>query len=167
MTVVNSDAVVKQFWVEPGIFHFMVDMKVEVAPTKRFDVAYNEVVDLSRKAIELFGSRSLLKKLRCKSDPTLEMLDETYTAGRKADIAERRRFGWLTAHTSNTVGRDYLRITMIEPRSQTEWNWQEMARGGIGKADETHVGIRLHVGQVRRLRRFLDQWLEYHYGRED
>lgn len=101
------------------------------------------------------------------SDPTLKMLDETYTAGRKVDIAERLKFGMLTAHTSNTVGRDYLRITMHEPRSQTEWHWRETERvSKDGKADETHVGIRLHVGQVRRLRRFLDRWLEYHYGSE-
>lgn len=99
-------------------------------------------------------------------DPTLEILDDTYTRGRKCDINERRKFGWLQAYTSNTVGRDYLRLTMIEPRSQTEWYWQEIARTAIGNPDETRVGIRLHVGQVKRLRRFLDEWLAYHYGSE-
>lgn len=99
-------------------------------------------------------------------DPTLEIVDDTYTRGRKCDIDERRAFGWLQAYTSNTVGRDYLRLTMIEPRSKTEWNWREIERTTIGKADETHVGIRLHVGQVKQLRRFLDKWLSYHYGSE-
>ena len=96
-------------------------------------------------------------------DPSLELLDDTYTRGRKVDIAERRKYGWLQAYTSNTVGRDYLRITMIEPRSETEWGWRETERAG-GKADKTHVGIRIHFGQVKQLRRFLDRWLAYHYG---
>ena len=34
-------------------------------------------------------------------DPSLELLDDTYTRGRKVDIAERRKYGWLQAHTSN------------------------------------------------------------------
>ena len=94
-------------------------------------------------------------------DPTLEILDDTYTHGRGADINERRKFGYLMAHTSNTVGHDYLRLTMQEPRSRTEWAWRETERV-CGKATETRVGIRLHAGQVKRLRRFLGKWLEYH-----
>ena len=81
-------------------------------------------------------------------DPTLELLDDTYTRGLSCTIDERRKFGWLQAYTSNTVGRDYLRLTMIEPRSLTEWNWREMARETGDPPGETRVGIRLHVGQV-------------------
>ena len=96
-------------------------------------------------------------------DPTLELLDDTYTRGRTVDIKERMEFGHMTAHTSNTVGRHYLRITMSEPRSRTEWAWQQTEMAcGKGKADETHVGIRLHARQVQQLKRFLEKWLRCH-----
>lgn len=99
-------------------------------------------------------------------DPSLDMSDNTYTRGRTTDIDERRKFGRLQAYTSNTVGKHYLRITMSEPRKCTEWAWNEIERTAGKKCTETHVGIRLHAGQVKQLKRFLEKWLECHYAIE-
>ena len=100
------------------------------------------------------------------SDPVIDIADRTYTRGRKVDIAERRKYGRLEAHTSNTVGSHYLRITMSEPRERTEWAWQEIARTlGADKATETRVGIRLNARQVKQLMNYLGKWLHCHYRR--
>ena len=102
------------------------------------------------------------------SDPVIDIADRTYTRGRKVDIAERRKYGRLEAHTSNTVGSHYLRITMSEPRERTEWAWQEIARTlGADKATETRVGIRLNAKQVKQLMNYLGKWLHCHYHRDD
>lgn len=95
------------------------------------------------------------------ADPSIEILDETYTR-HAASRAERAKYGHLTAHTSNTVGRHYLTIAMHEPRSRTEWCWKQNEVAGLGVATQTNIGIRLHAGQVKRLRRFLDRWLQCH-----
>ena len=100
-------------------------------------------------------------------DPSIDIADRTYTRGRKVDIAERRKYGRLEAYTSNTVGSHYLRITMSEPREQTEWVWREKARTlGANAATETRVGIRLDAKQVKQLMNYLGKWLQCHYNRE-
>ena len=100
-----------------------------------------------------------------KSDPSIDIADNTYTRGQTTDINERRKFGRLLAYTSNTAGAHYLRITMTEPRSRMEWQWGEIERTlGPDKAKEAVVGIRLHAGQVKQLKRFLEKWLDCHYG---
>lgn len=95
-------------------------------------------------------------------EPEIDIADETYTAGAGADLAERRRWGRLIGHTSNTVGRHYLRLTMVEPRDRTEWSWGQHLILTKRKCTETHVGIRLNAKQVRQLRFFLDEWLDEH-----
>ena len=98
-------------------------------------------------------------------DPTIDICDNTYTRNMTADINKRREYGRLEGYTSNTVGHHYLRLTMSEPRTRTEWKWGEIARtAGADKANTTRVGIRLHAGQVKQLRNFLDRWLKCHYG---
>ena len=97
-------------------------------------------------------------------DPTIDICDNTYTRNMTADINKRREYGRLEGYTSNTVGHHYLRLTMSEPRKRTEWQWGEIARTiGADKANTTRVGIRLHAGQVKRLRNFLNRWLKCHY----
>ncbi len=98
------------------------------------------------------------------NDPTIDICDNTYTRNTTTDIDKRREFGRLEGHTSNTVGHHYLRLTMSEPRTRTEWRWGEIARTiGADKAITTRVGIRLHAGQVKQLRDFLNKWLQCHY----
>ena len=97
-------------------------------------------------------------------EPTIDICDNTYTRNRTTDINKRREFGRLEGHTSNTVGKHYLRLTMSEPRTRTEWQWEQIAlTAGADKANTTRVGIRLHAGQVKQLRNFLNKWLQCHY----
>ena len=100
-------------------------------------------------------------------EPSIDIADNTYSRGKTTDINERRKFGRLVGHTSNTIGNHYLRLTMSEPRKTTEWSWREIERtAGPDKATETNVGIRLHAGQVKQLKRFLEKWLKCHYSQE-
>ena len=96
-------------------------------------------------------------------DPTIDIADNAYTRY-TTDIKERRAWGRLRGYTSNTVGNHYLRLTMTEPRERTEHAWSSIARATGRPADETVVGIRLHAGQVKQLKRFLEKWLKCHYS---
>ena len=95
------------------------------------------------------------------ADPVIEMFDDTYVR-HAGNLLDRARYGHLTARTSNSVGRHYLRITLHQPRTKTEWAWKQQEVAGLGSATETHVGIRLHARQVKRLKRFLEKWLQCH-----
>ena len=97
-------------------------------------------------------------------EPTIDICDNTYTRNITTDINERRAFGRLQGHTSNTAGCHYLSLTISEPRTRTEWRLGEISRTvGADKADTTRVGIRLHAGQVKQLRNFINKWLQCHY----
>ena len=96
-------------------------------------------------------------------DPQIDIADNTYTRY-TTDIQERRAWGRLQGYTSNTVGNHYLRLTMTQPREKTERHWRSVEINFGRSETETVVGIRLHAGQVKQLKRFLEKWLKCHYN---
>lgn len=86
-------------------------------------------------------------------DPHIDLADNTYSRLITTNIEERRRYGRLEGYTSATIGNHYLRLTMSGRQKQSF----------DGIPQDVRVGIRLHAGQVKQLRNFLNKWLDCHY----
>ena len=75
----------------------------------------------------------------------LDMADDTYTHGLSETIEERRRYGRIEVYDSNTVGKKYLCVKVTDKLN-------------------SGAHIRLHKGQVKRLIKALQKFVEYAEG---
>ena len=74
----------------------------------------------------------------------LDMADETYSARRKLPLENRRRWGRVIVRDSNTAGKDYLLLRVSQQVTD----------------DQPEVGgIRMHKGQVKRLIKALQKFV--------
>lgn len=81
----------------------------------------------------------------------LDMVDDTYCRGQSR--GEREIFGHLTLYDSNTVGKRYLCLKLTHGPLQTT---PPIPRQG--------ASIRLHKGQVKRIIKALQKYLDYAEG---